>query len=61
MPRSNERRKELKQRRRRSKKLVVLKRQLESATPSGQAAIADKIRAITPGAADILRSLEPEK
>lgn len=61
MPRSNERRKELKQRRRRRKKLAVLTRQLESATPSAQTAIADKIRAITPGAADVLRNLELEK
>ncbi len=57
MPRSNERRKELKRRRQRKKKMAIIRRKLESATASGKVEIADKIRALTPGADDILENL----
>jgi len=57
VPRSNERRKELKRRRHREKKMVLLRRKLESATTSGKAEIISKIRALTPGAEQVLENL----
>lgn len=49
-----ERQKELRRRRKRTKKLKVLKRKLEKATPSEKAAMAGKIRNMTPGAEVII-------
>ena len=57
MPRSNERRKELKRRRHRKKKMGILRRKLEFANTSTKADIADKIRALSPGADRILENL----
>jgi hypothetical protein len=57
VPRSNERRKELKRRRHRKKKLGILRRKLQSANTSTKAEIADKIRSLTPGADQILVNL----
>ena len=57
MPRSNERRKELKRRRHRKKKMHILRRKLESANTSTKADIVEKIRSLTPGADHILANL----
>ena len=57
VPRSNERRKELKRRRHRKKKMGILRRKLESANTSTKAEIAEKIRSLTPGADQILANL----
>ena len=57
VPRSNERRKELKRRRHRKKKLTLLRRKLESANTSTTAEIVEKIRSLTPGADHILANL----
>jgi hypothetical protein len=57
VPRSNERRKELKRRRHRKKKLGILRRKLQSANTSTKAEIAEKIRSLTPGADQILANL----
>ena len=46
---SSERRKEIKRRRHRRKKLGQLARRLQTAVPSEKAAIAEKIRNLTPG------------
>ena len=56
-----ERKKEIKRRRHRSKKLVQLQRKLKKATVSERAVITEKIRSLTPGAADILARLELDK
>ena len=57
VPRSNERRKELKRRRHRKKKMTILRRKLESANTSTRAEIIEKIRSLTPGADHILTNL----
>jgi hypothetical protein len=57
VPRSNERRKELKRRRHRKKKLGILRRKLQSANTSTKADIAEKIRSLTPGADQVLANL----
>ena len=57
VPRSNERRKELKRRRHRKKKMHILRRKLESANTSTRAGIVEKIRSLTPGAEHILANL----
>ncbi len=58
---SFERRKELKRRRHRRKKIQLFRRKLESATVSERAAIAEKLRKLTPGAEVIIQAWELEK
>jgi len=57
----SERKKEVKRRRHRLKKMKVFSRKLKSATVSETAAIADKIRNLTPGAEGILNRLGLDK
>jgi hypothetical protein len=52
----SERKREIRRRRHRRKKLTQLGRRLKKATVSERAVIADKIRNLTPGAADVLHS-----
>jgi hypothetical protein len=52
-----ERGKEIKRRRHRKKKLAIYTRKLQKATVSERAAIAEKIRALTPGCEVIIESL----
>jgi len=52
---SNERRKELKRRRHRKKKFQHWKAKLPNASPAERAAIADKLRMLTPGAEQVIR------
>lgn len=54
---SNERRKEIKRRRHRTKKIAQWTRQLKSAKVSEKSSIADKIRRLTPGAEYVLTNL----
>jgi hypothetical protein len=54
----SERGKEIKRRRHRKKKLVVLNRKLQKATVSEKALIAEKIRNLTPGGEVILHNLK---
>ena len=56
----SERGKEIKRRRHRRKKLVMLANRLKKATVSEQAAIADKIRNLTPGGEQIIKNWELE-
>jgi uncharacterized protein DUF6800 len=56
-----ERQKELRRRRKRKQKLKVIKRKLEKATPSEKAALAGKIRNMTPGAEVIIARLGLEE
>jgi hypothetical protein len=49
-----ERRRELRRRRTRQKKMVVLKRKAAAANPSEKAAIATRLRALTPGAETVI-------
>lgn len=58
---STERRKELKQRRHRRKKMSQLKRQLKTANVSERAAIAEKIRMLTPGGEVVISDLGLEE
>lgn len=58
---SIERNRELRRRRHRRKKLSILSRKLEKATVSERAAIADKLRSLTPGAEVIIDRWELEK
>ena len=58
---SIERNQELRRRRHRRKKLSILSRKLEKATVSERAAIADKLRSLTPGAEVIIDHWELEK
>ncbi|NLF06599.1 MAG: hypothetical protein GX594_01275 [Pirellulaceae bacterium] len=58
---SIERNQELRRRRHRRKKLSILSRKLEKATVSERAAIADKLRSLTPGAEVIIDRWELEK
>jgi len=58
---SNERRKELKRRRHRRKKVAQFARRLDKATVSERGAIAEKLRALTPGAQEIIDRWELEK
>jgi len=58
---SNERRKELKRRRHRRKKDAQFARRLDKATVSERGAIAEKLRALTPGAQEIIDRWELEK
>jgi hypothetical protein len=53
----SERRKELKQRRHRRKKLAQWNRQLKNAKVSERSHIAEKIRALTPGAEFVIANL----
>jgi len=53
--------KELRQRRKRKKKLTVLKRKAVKASASEKAAIATKIRRMTPGAEIIITTLGLEE
>jgi transcription elongation GreA/GreB family factor len=50
----SERRKEIKRRRHRQKKLAQLAKRLEKANVSERAAIADKLRSLTPGSTVLL-------
>lgn len=52
----SERKKELKRRRHRSKKMTHLEKKLGKATVSEKAAIAEKIRRLTPGAEQIIEA-----
>lgn len=56
-----ERHKELRQRRHRKKKMLVLKRRAAKATPSEKAHIAAKIRRLTPGAEVVIAALGLEE
>ncbi len=58
---SNERRKELKRRRHRRKKLGEMARRLPKATVSEKAAMAEKLRQLTPGAPVIIERWELEQ
>jgi len=58
---SSERRKELKRRRHRGKKIAQFARRLEKATVSERGAIAEKLRALTPGAQEVIDRWELEK
>jgi len=58
---SSERRKELKRRRHRNKKVAQFARRLDKATVSERGAIAEKLRALTPGAQGIIDRWELEK
>lgn len=58
---SSERRKEIKRRRHRRKKVAQFSRKLEKATVSERAAIADKLRSMTPGGQVIVDAWELEK
>lgn len=49
----SERKRELRRRRHRTKKVALLKKRLSKASASEKAVIADKLRALTPGA-DVL-------
>ena len=58
---SSERRKEIKRRRHRRKKITQFARKLKTATVSETAAIAEKLRNLTPGGEVIVRDWELEK
>ncbi|RMF86346.1 MAG: hypothetical protein D6741_22070 [Planctomycetota bacterium] len=51
----SERRRELRRRRHRRKKLALYKRRLEKANAAERAAIAEKLRRLTPGAEQLIR------
>jgi hypothetical protein len=57
----SERKKELKRRRHRRKKLIILGRKLRKATVSERGVIAEKIRNLTPGCDEIIARWELEK
>ena len=57
----SERAKEIKRRRHRRKKLDLFKRKLKKATVSEKQHIADKLRAMTPGAEDLITNLSLEE
>lgn len=57
----SERGKEIKRRRHRRKKLALLAKRLENANVSEKAAIAEKIRALTPGGERIIKNWKLEK
>lgn len=57
----SERRKELKRRRHRRKKVSQFSRKLPKATVSERAAIAEKLRNMTPGGEEIIEEWELEK
>jgi hypothetical protein len=57
----SERRREIKRRRHRRKKLTQLAKKLEKATVSERSAIAEKIRALTPGGKVVVEAWELEK
>lgn len=54
----SERQKEIKRRRHRRKKLTAFKRKLEKATVSEKHHIAEKLRCLTPGAEQLIETLE---
>jgi len=58
---SSERRRELKRRRHRRKKLAQFARRLGKATVSEKGAIAEKLRALTPGGDVVVERWELEK
>ena len=58
---SSERRKEIRRRRHRRHKKLHFARKLQNATVSETAAIADKLRALTPGGQEIVDRWELEK
>lgn len=57
---SNERQKEIKRRRHRRKKVELFKQRLDKASPAEKAAIATKLRSLTPGAEDLIRRWQLE-
>lgn len=57
----NERHKEIRRRRTRKRKYAVLKRRSEQANPSEKAAIAAKLRGLTPGAEILIDRWELEE
>jgi len=57
----SERRREIKRRRHRRKKVVHFAKKLKTTTVSETAAIADKLRQLTPGGEEIVRNWELEK
>ncbi|MBN2473169.1 MAG: hypothetical protein JXB62_01075 [Pirellulales bacterium] len=58
---SNERRKEIKRRRHRRKKVLQFAKKLPQATVSERAAMAEKLRNLTPGGETIVEAWELEK
>lgn len=56
-----ERRRELRRRRSRRKKVGVLKRKAETATPSEKLHIANKLRGLTPGAFELINRMGLEE
>tara|TARA_B100002051_G_C16237602_1_gene393379 strand:- start:144 stop:329 length:186 start_codon:yes stop_codon:yes gene_type:complete len=56
----SERTRELKRRRQRAKKLGILKRKAQKASSGDKAAIANKIRSLTPGADTIITNWKLE-
>ncbi|MDX1963551.1 MAG: DUF6800 family protein [Pirellulales bacterium] len=57
----SDRHQEIKRRRHRRQKITVFKRKLAKASASEKAAIADKIRRLTPGAEQVILNLGLEK
>jgi hypothetical protein len=57
----SERKKELRRRRHRHKKVALFARKLEKATVSERGVMAEKLRALTPGGAQIVGRWELEK
>lgn len=57
----SERKKELKRRRHRRQKYETIARKLRKATTSEKAMIAEKLRALTPGAEQLIQRWELEK
>lgn len=57
---ASERQRELRRRRKRSKKLGLIKKRVEKANPTEKAEIASKLRAMTPGAQVLIDRMELE-
>ena len=57
----SERMKEIKRRRHRRKKVALFEKRLEKATVSEKAAMAEKLRVLTPGGEEIIDRWELEK
>lgn len=53
---SNERKKEIKRRRQRKKKMAILARKAEKGSSGDKIAVAEKLRALTPGAEVIVKN-----
>jgi hypothetical protein len=56
----SDRKQEIKRRRHRRKKIVIFKRKLKKATTSEKAAIAERVRRLTPGCEQVIDNLKLE-